>query len=698
MKKLVLIAMLIAMTLPVSAQLAAGTYNVGTGQTYTTIANAITALNSNGVSGHVVFELMDETYAETGASLLINVTSNAPTASSTVTFRPATGVTPEITITGCTSTAGANQYAGFTISNTSYIIIDGSNNGSSTRDLTFIMNDGTNGRDGIVMYGNCDNVQVKNLKVKYLLAGHTTTGRGIYANGQSTGACDNLTIENCEIGENSGTLVGPHHGIGFTGSSGSAIYCTGGTISNNLIYANIRGINLFWHNGSSSTFNCYGNTISLMNPASGNVTWGILHQNYAGTSNFYANRINSITQKSTTTSGMYGFGTLNGTASSVTNLYNNFLGGAFDHTSTGVPASIDVISFQDAPASVVVRVYHNTVVMNAMTKTASSRMTCMRFNPVSGSTFDIKNNIFINEKDNAVAYALHFGGTTTTFTSNYNNIYKSGSSANIGYSSSTARADLSAWNTATSQDAQSKSKAVTFTSATNFKLIAPSNGDVDLIGTPIAMVTTDFEEDVRSATFPYMGADEGSIALPVELTSFTAAAKGRGVELTWKTAGETDNKGFEIERKSGGAWVNIGFVPGHGTSSTPRTYSFVDASASGTLSYRLKQVDNDGSFSYSNEVEVLVGPAVSGYELTQNYPNPFNPSTTIRFAVPVSGPASVRVYDITGREVAVLFDGTAQAGERYSLQFNAAGLSSGIYFYTLQSASYREVRKMQFLK
>lgn len=201
-----------------------------------------------------------------------------------------------------------------------------------------------------------------------------------------------------------------------------------------------------------------------------------------------------------------------------------------------------------------------------------------------------------------------------------------------------------------------------------------------------------------TGSFTTYSFDDGTNALPVELTSFTAVMKSGRVELQWSTASETNNKGFEVQRSVAGEWSALGFVNGAGTSNAPKQYSYVDASAKGTVQYRLKQVDNDGGISYSSVVEITIAAVAERYELAQNYPNPFNPTTTIRFAVKNTEQTRVTVYDIAGREVAVLFNDIAQAGQQYSVPFNGAGLSSGIYFYVLQTPGAREVRKMQLLK
>jgi len=198
-----------------------------------------------------------------------------------------------------------------------------------------------------------------------------------------------------------------------------------------------------------------------------------------------------------------------------------------------------------------------------------------------------------------------------------------------------------------------------------------------------------------------IGIDGG--ALPVELTSFTAVTRGKYVELRWTTATEVNNYGFEIEKKrkdeAGSKWEKIGFVEGSGTTNAPKEYSFSDAlTANGTYVYRLKQIDRDGQFTYSPEVEVVASNVAQIYSLKQNYPNPFNPATTISFTVPSAERAILKVYDLTGREVATLFNEVANPGQTYNVLFNGKGLASGIYIYVLQTPTFREVKKMQLVK
>gem|GEM_PF-2659541 len=200
-------------------------------------------------------------------------------------------------------------------------------------------------------------------------------------------------------------------------------------------------------------------------------------------------------------------------------------------------------------------------------------------------------------------------------------------------------------------------------------------------------------------------------SVPVELTAFNAVLLGSSVKLNWTTATEINNYGFEIEKTihtstplSVTKWEKIGFVSASGNSISEKNYSFTDSYPSGgsKFVYRLKQIDNDGTFSYSDIVEVEIVP--NKFELSQNYPNPFNPSTKIKYTIPnvtlsgVEGSrVQLKVYDILGNEVATLINEEKPAGV-YEVEFNASNLSSGVYLYKLTAGSFTETKKMTVLK
>ncbi len=189
-----------------------------------------------------------------------------------------------------------------------------------------------------------------------------------------------------------------------------------------------------------------------------------------------------------------------------------------------------------------------------------------------------------------------------------------------------------------------------------------------------------------------------SDVIPVELTSFTANVSGNSVTLNWKTATETNNRGFEVQRKSSNSgWTNISFVNGNGTSTQSHEYSYTDNNLeTGKYSYRLKQVDLDGSSEYSNIVETNID-APARFDLAQNYPNPFNPTTKIDFSVPSNSNVKLTVYNVLGQQIAVLVNGLMKSGN-HTVDFNATGLNSGLYFYKLESNGVSLVKKMMLVK
>lgn len=187
--------------------------------------------------------------------------------------------------------------------------------------------------------------------------------------------------------------------------------------------------------------------------------------------------------------------------------------------------------------------------------------------------------------------------------------------------------------------------------------------------------------------------------IPVELTSFAATTVSKDVVLSWTTASETNNQGFQVERKSSnGEFEAIGFVAGSGTTTELQSYGFVDANLnSGSYSYRLRQIDFDGSFEYSNVIEVEVAlPTV--YSMEQNFPNPFNPSTTIQFSIAEASFVTLKVFNVLGEEVVTLLNNEIAQGV-HEINFNASTLNSGVYFYQISAKgingnSFNSVKKM----
>ena len=187
--------------------------------------------------------------------------------------------------------------------------------------------------------------------------------------------------------------------------------------------------------------------------------------------------------------------------------------------------------------------------------------------------------------------------------------------------------------------------------------------------------------------------------LPVELLSFTSGIGESFVTLNWSTATELNNQGFEIQRKTDNSdWVIIGFKEGNGTTSNQSEYSFagdISYLTDREIKYRLKQIDFNGTFKYSNEIKVLLNPIE--FSLSQNYPNPFNPTTKISYQLPKESKVILKVYDVLGSEVETPVDEVQDEGYK-ELSFNASSLSSGIYFYKIIAGDFVSSKKMTVIK
>lgn len=199
---------------------------------------------------------------------------------------------------------------------------------------------------------------------------------------------------------------------------------------------------------------------------------------------------------------------------------------------------------------------------------------------------------------------------------------------------------------------------------------------------------------------PFALGNDGS--LPVEMISFTASAMEKTIHLIWRTGSELNNYGFDIERKSidnKESWEKIDFIKGQGTVSSATNYEYSDKILkAGKYSYRLKQIDNNGNFKYYELIgDVNISNPVS-FMLSQNYPNPFNPKTKIDFRIPNDAVVTVKIFDMSGKEVKTLINGEQRKANYYTLDFDATGLASGVYFYRINADKFTATKKMVLLK
>jgi Secretion system C-terminal sorting domain len=241
------------------------------------------------------------------------------------------------------------------------------------------------------------------------------------------------------------------------------------------------------------------------------------------------------------------------------------------------------------------------------------------------------------------------------------------------------------------------------------------DSDTDIDGNPepvwpkdVIGVMTQFSATSLSAGYQiqprYYATDFPAATVPVELISLSASVCGKSVIINWTTATEKNNMGFEIQRSSDkSSFVKIGYVNGSGTTTELKRYSFADNNVLTAKNYyRLKQMDYDGSYKYSPVVEAEIG-AISSYSLDQNYPNPFNPTTQIKYSLLSNSNVKITIFNALGESIKELANEVQQSGV-HIMNFNAAGLSSGVYFYSIQansvdgSQSFRATKKMILMK
>lgn len=664
--------------------------------TYASIGEAYNAITAPLAQAYVI-EILT---AYTGASETLPITfgfKDGTSASNTITLRPATGNTGEV-ISG-------NSTAGILILNDAdYLIIDGRPGGIGSSPNLKIENLATTGTNAntIQLLNGASNNTIKYVHV--LNNTQNTAGpRAIVLGTATTAGNNNNLITNCKI-------EGGRSGIG---SVGSATYPNdNNTVANceifNWGYAGI------WLLSGTFNFTAESNKIYQTVGVNNTIVSGIIMSTLAGgTYNLKKNWFYDLQTTSTSTSNIRGIYAAGPAAGSTFNIENNMISNMLDNINTQTVTGIEFLGSNAYTANI----YYNTARIggNHTGGTAGATTSAGIRIGASAITLNMKNNIAINTRTggniNHIGFAITI--TTGTLTIDYNCYFANGTNSFSAFWGTVGYNNLADYKTAVSPNEQNTIfKNVTFVSNTDLHLAGTSNGDIELAGTPIAGITTDFDGDTRDPVLPYKGADEAD-PIPVELTSFAAKVVDNTVVLNWTTATETNNSGFTIERsQTESGWQEIGFVPGFGTTTEPRSYSYTDAGlSSGTYFYRIKQIDYNGTFTYydlGSSVEVST-PEV--FDLAQNYPNPFNPTTRIDYSIAKATNVQLVIFNSIGEEIAVVVNEVQQPG-RYIVNFDAASLSSGVYFYKLiatptrlpdgqvggQAGEFISVKKMLLLK
>lgn len=681
-----------------------GSYNVGSGQTapnFATLSSAINTLNDVGVGSPVTFNLLDANY-NTGTGEVFPLNINAFSGSSTintVTIKPAPAVT---------SLIAGNAAAIFKLNGADNIIIDGSNTvNGTTRDLSIIDTSTSSALIWLASQGvnaGASNVTIKNTN----LTGNSPTASnfGIFSAGTALGTGqtgahnNNLTVLNNKI-------VNVGYGVYVYGVSTSKHNTV--NISRNLIGDSINTSKTV---GNIGIYAAYTDGITvgentLLNIASTFITGGGPQGVSLQTGSVNATINNNIIAKVMYT-GASGYGgkgiDINtGDANSNIEIRNNMVSYISGDGWAGFTGDA-IVGIRLNGTNGNIRVYYNTVSIAPTSSGGTSTNVSAAFYAAAATTnLNVRNNIFVNPMVNATiatskAYAIATDiAGTTAYTFNYNNYFVSGSQGMLGYKAGDF-ATIAAWRTATAQDANSKSTSVNFATATDLHLTGASNGDVLLAGTPIAGITTDIDGTTRSATSPYMGANEASTPLPVKLVTFTASAKREDVLVSWATANEINNKGFDVERSvDGKSFTKIEFVKGAGNSNRLTSYNFTDAYAfkttnSTTLFYRLKQVDLNGKSTYSNTVTVAAGEEQQPTQVMV-YPNPFETHIQVQLVATGTAPAEISITDVSGKLVASKQIAVNEGLNAMEID-QLSNLDKGIYFIRIIQNGTTSVQKV----
>jgi hypothetical protein len=336
------------------------------------------------------------------------------------------------------------------------------------------------------------------------------------------------------------------------------------------------------------------------------------------------------------------------------NMVSNILGDGWSSLSTDAVVGLRVISNTGN-----VRFYHNTVNLNGSVDRTSATVSAAIYAGANVTNLIVRNNIFMNGLVNNASISKAYAAATditnpSNITINYNNYLGYGSQGVLGFLGADITT-LAAWRTAIGQDANSISNLTQFVSSNNLHLTGSSIGNFNMKAAPIVGLNTDIDNDIRSASFYYMGADEvTSSPLPVKLLQFTGISLNDDAKLNWATANETNNKGFFVERSlDGKLFETVKFVDGAGNSNRLINYQMIDKNAFApanvnVLYYRLKQLDFDGKFNYSSIVKIVKTESKIS-DNVKMYPNPFTNEINVSFVSASNQTATIEILDIQGK-------------------------------------------------
>ena len=683
-----------------------GPYNIGVGGSYTTLTAAVGAYNTACLAGPVIFNLTDAAYPSETFPITINANPGAST-TARLTIKPASGITLIIT--------GSNAAAIIKINGGDFIIIDGSNNGTNTKNMT-IENTNTSTASAVVWLAATPTDGATNNTVKNTITkgnGSLTTLGGIIASGSVLGSPAEVANTNTVITNN--TLTKSQYGISV---AGSATAQSGTVISDNTIgsaivtdYIGYAGVFLSNANAAQvKSNNIFNISTTAFNPIGIDISAGVIN------SRFDANLIDNVKYTGTSGFGGKGINVNTGTATSNDTLSNNMvsnIGG--DGWSNLLGDAIVGIRIGATGAATTttggIFLYHNTVnLLGPFAGNANGTASAALYLSSTATGIDLKDNILVSSLDNTNAadktWAINSAGTVSGappalaagFTANdYNDYSVSGSAGMLGFIGGD-RAALGNIQIGFGGNINSKNVMPVFTSASDLHLnpLSGNNTPLDNSGTSVLGITTDFDGQMRNAATPDIGADEftfGVLAVGVEY--FRGTKVGKSNLLDWKVNCSTDSyTTLVLERSADGRKFKSIQEQIVSAILCTQGFSYTDAAPPTCINYyRLKTISPDGAFRYS--VIVALINKDKGFELISVAPNPVRTTTVLSISSVKAGKMMIAVSDMTCKMI-MTENITVIAGNN-PIIMNFATLGAGTYNIKVINAG-NEIKVTRFMK
>ncbi|WP_177729850.1 T9SS type A sorting domain-containing protein [Flavobacterium inviolabile] len=592
-----------------------GVYTVGASGNYATLTAAVADYNSKCLSGPVTFSLTDATY--TGETYPITINSNPDaSATNTLTIKPATGVTAAF--------SGSNATAILKIAGADYVTIDGSNNGTTTRDLTIT---NTNGAGVVLWVASADatngalNATFKNLKI----IGNTpaTTVAGIVVSGTALGgAAEASNTGFTAINNTFNKMQNAIFAIGNATTPDQGFVITGNVIGSATAVDKLgfRGVAV----QNAQGFVISGNQIFGVTTTTTSTASGILVGGNAINGTVFNNKISDIKNTNTTGYGCNGIYLNSNNAAANITVYNNFISdvASYGYSAGGGVADngYGIIINQGAGYNV----YHNTVAMNT-NQTIGGRPAAINVTATvtAAGAINLRNNIFSNTQTQTGArYAIYSEAANTVFAAiDYNNYYTTGT--NLGYIVSD-RADLAALQTGFGGNTNAKNVLPVYTSLTDLHLVPASNVYLDNLGTPIAGITTDIDGDTRNVTTPDMGADE--FTSPVCTAAVGGTATATVTTICTSGTSTIQAAGYSTGETTSYQWqsaTDMAFTTPVNVGTATATYAdLTTATITQTTYYRLAVTCvANGQANYSTVAQVTVNTTAEPVAAAQTFCN-----------------------------------------------------------------------------